>query len=116
MSDIKMWEFYEEMNEIVYAADMDSHELVYMNRKAREIFGIRSLEDVKGKKCYELLSGSDRPCAVCSNKKLKPGFFLEEIRYHPLLKRKFSIKQTMLEEGGRKYRFELAVDLSEWEL
>ena len=26
----KIWEFYEELNEIVYVADMDSHELVYM--------------------------------------------------------------------------------------
>ena len=34
----KIWEFYEELNEIVYVADMDSHELVYMNRLARELY------------------------------------------------------------------------------
>ncbi len=115
MSDAKIWELYEEMGEIVYVADMDSNEMVYMNRRAREVYGIGSVEEFKGKKCYELLSGSYRPCALCSNKKLKPGYFLEEIRYHPLLKKKFSVKQTMLEEDGRRYRFEIAIDLSAWD-
>lgn len=40
----KIWEFYEELNEIVYVADMDSHELVYMNRLARTVYGIQSLK------------------------------------------------------------------------
>ena len=60
----KIWEFYEELNEIVYVSDVDSHELVYMNRLARELHGLQSLEEVKGKKCYEVSSGSLMPCAA----------------------------------------------------
>lgn len=57
MADEKIWEFYEEINEIVYVVDMDSDEMVYMNRKAREIYGINSEKELKKKKCYELLAG-----------------------------------------------------------
>ncbi len=111
----RLWEFYEELNEIVYVADPDSHELVYMNRRAREIYGIKSQEDLKGRKCYELLSGSSAPCAVCNCDKMRPGFFLEEVRYDPVIKKKLALKDTLIEEGGRRYRFELAVDLGAWE-
>lgn len=87
MSDSKMWEFYEELNELVYVADMDSHELTYLNRKARELYGIHSMDEVKGKKCYEVLSGNSKPCILCNNNKLRPGYFLEEMQSHPMLKK-----------------------------
>lgn len=110
-----LWEFYEELNEIVYVADMDSHELVYMNRRARETYGIDCAGDIKGKKCYEVLSGSLTPCAICNCEKLKTGCFIEEVRYNPVIKKKLAVKETLIEDGGRKYRFELAVDLGAWE-
>ena len=34
----KLWEFFENMNEIVYVSDMDTYRLVYMNKKARSIY------------------------------------------------------------------------------
>lgn len=111
----RFWEIYEELQEIVYVMDMDTYELVYMNRHAREIYGIGCLEDIKGKKCYEALCGSSMPCAVCDNKKLRPGHFLEEVRYNPAVGKKLALKDTVFEENGRRYRFELAVDLSAWE-
>ena len=111
----KMWELYEELKEIVYVVDMESHELVYANRRAREIYHINAMEDLKGKKCYELLMGSSMPCAVCGSKKLTPGVFMEEVRYSPVIKKKLARKVTVIEEDGKRYRFELAVDLSAWE-
>jgi len=115
MEVAEIWKFYEEMNEIVYAADMDSYEIVYMNRRAKDMYGVDSTEELRGKKCHELFYNSPVPCVGCNNKKLKPGCFLEEMRYHPGLKKRFALKQTMLEENGRRYRFELTVDLSAWE-
>ena len=107
----KFCEFYENMNEIAYAADMDSYELIYMNKRAREIYDVASLEEVKGKKCYELLQGCAEPCAICNNQRLKPGDFIEYERYHPMMDKMFSVKDTMIEEDGKRYRFELAVDM-----
>lgn len=111
----RLWEIYEELQEIVYVMDMDTYELVYMNRHAREIYGISSFKDIKGKKCYELLCGGSMPCAICDNRKLRPGHFVEEVRYNPFVGKKLALKDTIIEENGRRYRFELAVDLSAWE-
>lgn len=114
-SAAKMWEFYEELNEIVYVADADSHELVYMNKKARKMYGIDNEEDIRGRKCYEVIAGSSTPCATCNQGKLKPGFFHEEVRYNPVIKKKLALKDTVIEEAGKRYRFELALDLGVWE-
>ena len=52
---MKIWEFFENMNECVYASDIDTDELVYMNKKALRMYGIHSLDEIAGKKCYEVL-------------------------------------------------------------
>lgn len=110
----KIWEFYEELNEIVYVADMDSHELIYMNRLARTLYGMRSLREMKGKKCHEVISGSLNPCALCNDKRLEPGCFWEEVCYRPVIGKRLLVKNTVLEADGRRYRFELAVNTGEW--
>ncbi len=56
MKEVKdIWQFFENMNEYVYATDIETHEIVYMNRKTLQVYGLQSLEDAKGKKCYEIL-------------------------------------------------------------
>ena len=47
----KIWKFYENMNEMVYASDMDNYELVYMNRKTLDVYGYQSFDEVRGKVC-----------------------------------------------------------------
>ena len=106
----KIWEFFENMNELVYVSDMDTYELLYMNKKARELYDFKSMEDLAGRKCHELIQGSKEPCALCNNKELMPGHFKEWSYYNPLVGRHFELKDTMLEAGGRRLRMELAVD------
>jgi PAS domain S-box-containing protein len=56
----------ESLDAIVYVADMETYELLYLNRFAREIFG-----DGVGKTCWETLqSGQKSTCDFCSNDKL----------------------------------------------
>lgn len=111
----RIWELYEELQEIVYVVDMDTWEMVYMNRHAREIYGVASPEALKGRKCYETLKGSARPCAVCDHKRLRPGFFIEEVNYNAFIGKKLAQKDTVIEDNGKRYRFGMAVDLSAWE-
>lgn len=106
----KIWEFFENMNELVYVSDMDTRELIYMNKKARVLYGIDAVEELASKKCYEFLQGSKEPCALCNNKELEPGYFKEWSYYNPLLEKHFELKDTMVEEDGRRYRIELAFD------
>lgn len=107
---MKIWEFFENMNECVYASDIDTDELVYMNKKALRMYGIHSLDEISGKKCYEVLQHCSAPCAVCNNKQLREGEFIEWRHYNLLLDRDFAIKDTLVTDGGRRYRIEIAID------
>jgi PAS domain S-box-containing protein len=50
----------------IYAADMDTHEILFANRHIREIFG----RDLIGKKCWDVLRKEPGPCPGCSNPRL----------------------------------------------
>ena len=108
----ELWDFYENMNELVYVADMDTYELVYMNRKAREAHDIPSIEALSGQLCYKVLQGCSSPCAMCTNHKLSPGEFYEWKYYNPRLGRTYALKDTMLIKNGKRYRMELTIDIS----
>ena len=111
----KIWEFFENLNEMVYVTDMDSFEVVYMNRCALKAFGLASLGETKGRKCYEVLQGNLEPCAVCTNKILRPGYFEEWKFRNPVLDRNYLLKDTVVEEDGRRFRMEIAIDIGEEE-
>ena len=54
------------LDAIIYVTNMSSHEILFMNRQAREIFG----ESI-GRKCWMVMQrGLDGPCAFCSNEKV----------------------------------------------
>ena len=108
--------FFENMDEFVYVVDMDTHELVYMNKQAREMFGVRAPEDFLGRKCYEMLQGNSLPCAFCNNNELKPSCFLEWRYYNPIIGKHLFLRDSMIEEGGRRLRIELALDISVQEM
>ena len=79
------WEHLENWKELVYVADVQTFELVYMNAAARKAF---SLENYQGKTCYGVLQKLPKPCAFCTNYKLKnPGDCYEWIYRNPVLQR-----------------------------
>lgn len=54
------------LDALVYAADMETYELLFVNQHVREQFG-----DIVGKTCWKVLqTGLSGPCALCSNDKL----------------------------------------------
>ena len=56
------WEFFENLDELVYVADMETYELVYMNAKTREVLGCQGHDMYCGKPCYQVLQGFDSQC------------------------------------------------------
>ena len=103
----KIWEFFENMDECMYVADIDTHELIYMNKKALNIYGFKSVDEVAGKKCYEIL-----PCKICNNEDLSVGQFKEWRYFNPILNKHFILKDTIIEDEGRRCRAELALDVT----
>ena len=80
-----IWQFFENLNEYVYATDIETYEMVYMNRKTLEAYGLKSLDEIKGRKCYEILQKSSIPCGMCNNDKICEGFFEEWRHYNSII-------------------------------
>ena len=106
----KIWEFFDTMDELVYVSDMDNHDLIYMNQKALRTYGFHSLEEIVGKKCHEVIRHCSTPCSMCNNHELKPGYFKEWRQDNPLLEQQVMFKDTMIQEDGKNYRMEIAID------
>ena len=108
------WDIFENLDEFVYVSDIETNELVYLNRKAVESLGLKSVDEIKGRKCYEVLQGSTLPCGLCTNNQLSVGAFVEWRYYNQVFKRHLMIKDTMVEDvdTGKKYRIEIAIDVT----
>ena len=111
----KIWEFFDKMNELVYVSDINSYELIYMNKKALQTYGFRSPEEIVGKKCYEVIRNCSVPCSMCNNQELRQGYFKEGWYYNPTLERQVMLKATIINENGRQYRMELTIDANKQE-
>jgi putative two-component system response regulator len=108
----RVWAFFENLDEIVYAADMDTNEVVYMNGCARDYFGVDSEADLKGQQCYTVFHGLDSPCDTCTNSQLRPWYFTEWTHHSTRTGKTFLMKDTVIQEDGKRYRVELAIDLT----
>ena len=111
MPDNEKWSFFESLDEMVYVTDVETNELVYMNRHLRSALEYRTHEEYRGRKCYEVLQGCEEPCSFCNNAQLRPGEFVSWTHKNPVLNQRFLIKDSMVEMGGRRYRVEIAINL-----
>ena len=105
----EVWDFFEKMDEIVYVSDIDTHELIYMNRRLREDLGYRSHDEYQGNMCYEVLQGFREPCTFCTNQQLKEGEFVSWAYENPILHQRFLLKDTMICQPTRNCRVEMAI-------
>lgn len=106
---------FDAMTAIVYVADMEIYEILYMNQHAVDLFGSSS----EGKPCYSLMqSGQDKPCAFCTNPLLvKGGVAQEAMTYEQQNTRNgkwYQCTDRAIEwTDGRLVRLQIAVDITE---
>lgn len=108
-----IWEFFENLNEMVYVADADTYDFIYMNQKALSICGLTSLDQAAGKKCYEVMQNASAPCEFCNGRELIPKQFKEWRYFNPVFNKHVLVKDTIVEQGGRRLRVEIAIDISQ---
>lgn len=101
----------------VYISDMDTYELLYVNKQSCNTLQV-SANEVLGRKCYEVIQGRTSPCPFCTNSYLKKDEVYEWEFYNNMLNRTFMIKNRMLNWEGRRARIELSYDMysSEYKL
>ncbi|MFH1216007.1 MAG: PAS domain S-box protein [Pseudomonadota bacterium] len=100
---------------IVYVADMDTYEVLFINEHGRKMFG-----DVTGKICWQSLQlGQSGPCSFCTNKYLlngegKPGGMYAWEFQNTISGQWFYIQDRAIKwSDGRIVRLEIATDISE---
>lgn len=53
--------FFQNLNEYVYASDIETNELVYLNHKAMDAFGVKNTDEIRGPKVLRGVTGLLHP-------------------------------------------------------
>jgi PAS domain S-box-containing protein len=102
------------MDALVYVADMETYELLFVNAYGRKVWG-----DIDGKRCWQVLQGDqDGPCPFCTNDRLvdesgRPtgvyGWEMQNTRTRTW----FACRdQAITWVDGRQVRLEIATDIT----
>jgi signal transduction histidine kinase len=67
---------------MVYVCDRNTHELLYLNRAAREHAQSRG-ESFSGRTCFDYVRGRSDVCQACYFKRIRPGEYLTTQAYDP---------------------------------
>lgn len=97
---------------IVYVADMQSFELLFVNRLARERFG----SDWRGQKCFAYLQqGQHQVCSFCTNPQLEAGGQPVSWEFRNTRDGRWyqCLDKAVRWPDGRLVRLEIALDITE---
>ena len=98
----------------VYISDMDSYELLYLNKTAAKTLyetTHQHFSELCGCKCYEVIQGRTSPCPFCTNDRITEDEFYEWEFDNPNLERTFMIKDRVINWEGKRARLELSHDM-----
>ncbi|WP_077530124.1 sensor domain-containing diguanylate cyclase [Vreelandella utahensis] len=102
------------LDALIYVADMDTHELLFMNDYGRRVWG-----EPAGRKCWAVLQDRDSPCPFCTNSRLldehgKPAEPLVWEFQNRANGRWYQCRdQAIYWPDGRLVRLEIATDITE---
>jgi len=103
---------FDSIDEVVYIADPDTYEMVYMNGPAKKQWG-----DGIGQKCHYVLQNLDSPCPFCTNDRIfgenvgKPYIWeFQNTANHHWYR---CIDRAVKWPDGRMVRFEMAIDITD---
>ena len=100
----------EKLNQAVYVADIDTYEILYMNKASLQKL---HCGDYAGKKCYQLIQGLDAPCPFCTNAKLKKDEVYCWEHYNEMLGKTYQLQDNLIDYHGHHARIEIAFDVSD---
>lgn len=104
----------DEIDQTIYIADMDTYELLFVNRRGRRVIGCGT--EYRGKKCFEVLQGLPAVCPFCKNDCLSEnGEVCRWDHYNRKLGIYFQLQDRQIRFEGHRARIEIAVDVSERE-
>lgn len=102
-----------EIEDLIYVADVETYELLYMNEKGSKLFGIT---DFRNKKCYEALQNRSDPCPFCTNARLNMDSFYTWEYMNPVVDRYYLLKDKLVLWNERPVRIEICTDITDKQL
>lgn len=101
------------IDEIIYVIDPDTYEVLFANKKTKELFG----KKIIGKKCYEVFQNLNRPCPFCTKNHLF-GETLEKTHIRGLQNKRNKrwykcVNKAIKQSGGKYVQFGIAIDVTE---
>lgn len=99
----------------VYASDLDTHEILFANRRMQEEMG----DALVGKRCWEAIRGASGPCPTCTNPRLvdaagEPCGVVTWEGWNPISRRWYLYYDRVVRwEGGRHVRLQVGTDVTE---
>ncbi len=103
-------------NDLVYVSDIETYELLHVNKSVLEALGNPPDSAWKNKKCYEILQGKEAPCEFCTNDRLVEGEFYEWTYFNPTFQKLFFLKDCLVPMQGKQVRLEVATDITQLDL
>jgi len=103
---------FDSIDEIIYIADPNTYEILYVNRALRNAFQ----KDMVGGICYQEFQGMEAPCDFCTNKIIlnDNGNPYQWEYFNPILRQDFLITDRIIKwPDGRDVRFELALNITD---
>lgn len=105
-----MFEYMDDIPEIVYVADPETYELFYLNDSGKQIFGIEG--DIQGCLCYKVLQGRNTPCSFCTNKFLSRDHNFTWEHLNSVTGHRYLLKDRLVDWNGKLARVEIALDMT----
>ncbi|MBD3338997.1 MAG: PAS domain S-box protein, partial [Candidatus Lokiarchaeota archaeon] len=104
-------QFFDDLDQFVYACDPKTYELIYLNKKFKEIARGSEADKI----CYKKLYNFDAPCHFCTNHKIfgvnsKSPYIWDF--FNPFLKKWFHIVDQRIELKNRTLRLEIADEIT----
>ncbi|MEM3731709.1 MAG: PAS domain S-box protein [Candidatus Bathyarchaeia archaeon] len=104
---------FDDVDEAIYVSDPETYELLFVNKKVRELFG----EKILGKKCYKVFQNLESPCPFCTNKHIfgenLGKAYVWEFQNRRNKRWYRCIDKAIPWVGGKHVRFEIAFDITE---
>lgn len=107
---------FDGVREIVYVADTENYDLLFMNQAGLEALGYKNRAQVVGRKCHEVLQGIPEPCSFCTNNKLCKERFLEWVRLNPITGKSYRLKDKLIDWEDGIAHMEIAEDITEYSM
>ena len=94
----------------VYISDLETYELLFLNKTACATLHVTK-EEVVGRKCYEVIQGRTSPCPFCNNAQLTEEDVYAWEFDNPNLEKTFMIRDRIINWQGHRSRIELSHDM-----